>query len=52
MFNDQSITLSADISLEALPNDYDFLNNPEDAQQFNEAAASVAHFKPEEWMDQ
>ena len=48
LFNDQSITLSADISLEALPNDYDFLNNPEDAQQFNEAAASVAHFKPEE----
>ncbi|ORD93804.1 GSP1 [Enterospora canceri] len=47
LFDDPTLTLSADISMEALPNDYDFLATADAAANLAEAEA-VAQFKPEE----
>ncbi|OQS53768.1 GSP1 [Ecytonucleospora hepatopenaei] len=47
LYNDNTITLSADISMEALPNDYDFIKSADDAKNL-EDAQNAAMFKPEE----
>lgn len=47
LFDDPTLTLAADISLDALPNDYDFMANADEAANFADAM-NIASFKPEE----
>lgn len=47
LYNDNDIQLSADISMEALPNDYDFIQTADDAKNLEEAQAA-AQFKPDD----